>query len=243
MGRRNAIIEADLDDQDGLDVSEFAENEDDETFGATDAEEFTDDDVVEEVNKMSANQRLALDKSRRQGKAPGARPVSGPQRGRTAKSQAVERTRAPARAREIEWKPVDTLDSPPPMPGMEGRWVRFKIGTDDDQKNFSAKQRGGWVPRKASTVPQGYFPPTLTHSQMGEVIAVGDLIYCERPRSIGLAQRKYFREKLRRQTMAGQRHIKKAQRDDHPIDVEIKRERPSVGYGTKRRARVQDDGE
>jgi hypothetical protein len=234
-GKRNPIIDADIDDD--FDVNEFAERE--EEFGVTDAsdDEFTTDDVADTVRDMSERERAKVNSTRREGRAAPA----GPQRGRTTKAQEVAKARAPARVRDVEWKPSDTLDAPPPMPGMEGRWVRFRVGTEDDQKNFSSKQRGGWEPRKVSTVPKGYFPPTMRHSQLGEVIAVGDLIYCERPRSIGLAQKKYFREKLRRQTLAGQRHIKKVERPDHPIDVDNKYERPSVGYGKKRRVAVQDD--
>lgn len=234
---RNPVIDADLDDDSFNDPTEAAEEaeEFEPEFGSDD--EFTTEDVQEQVRTMSDRQMGQLNKTRRQGQAA----PSGPKRARTTKAQAVQRARAPVRAREVEWKPVDTLDAPPPMPGMEGRWVRFRLGSEDDQKNFSAKQRGGWVPRKVSTVPQGYFPPTMRHSQLGEIIAVGDLIYCERPRSIGLAQKRYFKEKLRRQTLAGQRHIRKVERGDHPIDVQNRRERPTVGYGQKRRVTVQDD--
>jgi hypothetical protein len=237
MARKNAIIEADQDDEFN-DVNELAEGLDDEFEGSDgfSDDELTTEEVEESTRSFSEKQRHQLEKSRKGRAAP-----AGPTRTRATPAQKAAQARAPVRARQEEWKPSDTLDAPPPRVGMEQRWVRFRIGTDDDQKNFSSKQRGGWVVRALTTVPAGYFPPTMRHSQMGEVIAVGDLILCERPRSIGVAQKKYFRDKLRRQTQAGQRHIRKAERSDHPIDVEEKRDRPTVGYGQKRRVSVQSD--
>lgn len=243
--KRNKIIDADLNDDDmDIDPAEFAETEDGEldTFGPEDTGEgeLTDEDVRETVSKMDDRQRANLQNSRRPGRAPAP---TGPKRTHTTAAQAASSKRNPPRAR-AEWKPADTLESPPPRAGMEDRWIRFRIGNDDDQKNFSQKRRSGWVPRTLDTVAEGYFPPTMKHAQLGEIIVVGDLILCERPIEIGVARRRYFKGKLDRQTQAGQRHVRQAQRADHPIEVENTRGRPTIGMGRKRRASVQsDDGE
>ena len=240
MPRRNPIIDADLnEDEDFADPVELAEDE--EEFGPEDTTEgeLTDEDVQDVADRMTERQRAKMQDSRKAGRGP---PPSGPKRARETAAQAANKTRAPQRARE-EWKPADALDAPPPLPGNEGRWIRFRIGNDDDQKNFSAKRRSGWEPRLLSTVPSGYYPPTLKHSQLGEIISVGDLIYCERRLEVGLARKRYFKKKLERQTQAGQRHVRAVEREGHPISVDNPRERPSVGYGRKRRAAVQSDDE
>jgi hypothetical protein len=224
-----------------IDPAEFAETEDGEyeDFGPEDVGdgEMTDEDVRESVTKMSERQRSAIQSSRKPGRA---QAPTGPKRTHTTTAQAAHTKRNPPRVR-AEWKPADSLDAPPPLPGNEARWIRFRVGNDDDQKNFSQKRRSGWVPRTLDTVQEGYYPPTMKHAQLGEIIAVGDLILCERPMEIGIARRRYYKAKLDRQTQAGQRHIRQAERSDHPIDVEHTRGRPTVGMARKRRAPVQGD--
>jgi hypothetical protein len=238
MPRRNPIVQADLDDEEFVNPTEFAEEEEEE-FGADDVMDGdpTDEDVQDELRKMDQRTRDATQKSVRRGGAP---TPQGPKRTRETAQQAAAKTRNPARGRE-EWKPDATLEAPPPLPGNEGRWIRFRIGHgEEDQKNFSSKRRGLWEPRKLSTVPQGYYVPTMKHSQLGEIIAVGDLIYCERPLSVGLARRRYFAKKLQRQTQAGQRHVRHAEREDHPIESRLTRG-VSRGFGKKRRVAPQED--
>lgn len=235
MGR-NKIIEADLDEED-FDPTEFAEEEEGGEYDAGTDDDLTEEDVQEELRNMGEREVAAVSKSRQRGRAPDAAAA----RSRATPAQKAAKTRAPVRARVEEWKPADTLDAPPPMPGMEGRWVRFRIGNEDDHKNVSKMMRQGWKPRELSTVPKGYFPPTFKHAQLGEIIAVADLMYCERPRSMGIAQKKYVRAKLARMVDAGRRHVRNAERDDHPIEVTDRHQVRTGVYGKKRRATVQDD--
>lgn len=235
MPRTNKIVQADLDDEEFHDAAELAEDaEIDDEFDSHDVEEMTDEDVQEEVRNMSERQIAAVSRSRQRGRAPDA-PAA---RSRTSTAQKLNKAREPVRARVVEWKPADALDAPPPMPGMEGRWVRFRIGNEEDHKNVSKMLRQGWVPRKIETVPKGYHPPTFKHAQLGDIIAVADLMYCERNREIGIAQKKYVRAKLARMMQAGNSRIRNVEREGHEIEVTNRR---SHSYGKKRRAVAQDD--
>ncbi len=82
---------------------------------------------------------------------------------------------------EAEWSRPSELDAPKPRTGYTQRWIRIKLGTEDDSRNSMRKFREGWLPRQLDTVPEGYAPPTFSHSRLGNVIGVEDLILCEMP--------------------------------------------------------------
>lgn len=235
MAKRNLIIEADERDDDVADTStDLNDAEEGDDFDPT-VEELTDEDVVAEVRKMDNESQARVNKSRHQGSAAGATRQRGtPQR-------AASKARNPVRARPVEWRETESLDAPTPRPGMEQRWVRFQIGTEEDAKNMTRKMRNYWAPRTIDSIPEGFFPPTVRHAQLGSVIGVGDLILCERPREVGISRKKHFAGKLKRQTQAGQRHVRNVEQEGHEIEVTNRRERPTVGYGPKRRVKVQDD--
>lgn len=229
MATRNPIIEADYEDDSSL--PPLGEDED----AVFEVGELTDEDVQEEMAAFDERKRAEVDRSRQRGRGPARA-----HKGHDTPAKTAERARTPVREKAVTWRPVDSLDAPPARTGMEQRWIRYQLGSDNDPRNWSRKTRDGWVPRKLDTVAQSYVPPTIRHGQLGEVIGVGDLILCERPREIGVARRKYFRDKTARQRSAAERrHIDRAERSGHPIEVEHPHEAPSVGRG--RRVAVQDD--
>jgi hypothetical protein len=84
-------------------------------------------------------------------------------------------------AHDSPWERPSELQAPKPRPGFTQRWIRIRVGNDDDVKNSMRKFREGWIPRGLDTVPEGYAPPTFLHSRLGNVIGVEDLILCEMP--------------------------------------------------------------
>lgn len=245
MGRRNAIIDSynDLEDENEFeelsqDESEETEDEQaDEFLEDADMNELTDEEALDEVEEFDDAQRQEVERSRTRGKAStrGQRPA------RETAAKKAARARAPEREREVSWQPANTLDAPPPLPGMEQRWIRFQLGDKNDPRNWSRKMRERWAPRKLDTVPSQHMPPTLTHTQLGEVVGVGDLILCHRPREIGLSRKKFFKQKTQRQlATAERRHVDRVERDDHAIQSKVRREAPTVGRG-RRKATAQED--
>lgn len=238
MARKNRIVEA-FDEEENLDTPEVSEDDLDEELEA-EAGEFL---AYEQGNKFSDEEVLDLAETRHnqeRGQKRKQRTDARDTRRRTTAASAQEAARDPIRERDIQWQPASSLEAPPPLPGMEQRWIRFQNGDKNDPRNWSRKMREGWVPRKLDTVPAGFVAATIKHA-MGEVIGNEDLILCERKLEIGAARRRHFDLKtLRQQAAVRRQHVDKVERNGHGIDVEEKRSKPTVGRGT-RRPQVQGD--
>lgn len=99
---------------------------------------------------------------------------------------------------EAEWTRPSELEAPEPRPGYTQRWVRIKLGTEDDARNSMRKFREGWLPRPLDSCPEGYVPPTFLHSRLGNVIGVEDLILCEMPIKKALQRNAHYEAKKNR---------------------------------------------
>lgn len=96
---------------------------------------------------------------------------------------------------EADWSRPSELEAPKPRAGFTQRWIRVRLGNDEDARNSMRKFREGWLPRQLDTVPDGYSPPTFFHSRMGNVIGVEDLILCEMPIKKALQRNAYYKAK------------------------------------------------
>lgn len=243
--QNNKIIEAGnrLDAEDEALLNEPFDGEEDENEDGTDYDpaDVDVDTMLEAVNNLTERQRAAVDSTRKRGHAPHATQKS------VHAGRAKQEGREPKqRDRQTEWRPADTLFAPPPRPGYEHRWIRIRLGEKDDPRNFQKKFREGWKPISLSSVSEDLEPPSITFGRFGDVVAVSDLVLCERPIAIGLSRKKYFAKRLARQlASADRRHVNKVQREDHRIMGGAKADmKPSVGRGTRGRAApVQDDAE
>lgn len=238
--RRNPIIEAGarLDAEDEALLDEVDAEDEGQLYDPNDVDV---DTMLEAVNNLDERQRRALDATRKAGRAP-ARTQAQAHTGR-----AKQERRVPTgRDRPLEWRPSDTLFAPEPRPGMENRWIRVRLGEKDDPRNFEKKFREGWKPVSLDSVPSDLMPPTMNYGRFGAVVAVSDLVLCERPVEIGLSRKRYFAQRLARQlASADRRHVNKVQREDHVIRGGARADmKPSVGRGVRnRQAPVQDDNE
>ncbi len=240
----NPIIEAGnrLTDEDHAlldeDLTDSDENEEAREY---DTDDVAVEDMIEAVERLAPAAKARIDATRKKGTAPYKNAPAHTTRARQESREPV------ARARVGDWNPADTLYAPPPRPGMEQRWIRIRLGEKDDPRNFQKKFREGWKPVKLSDVPEDIQPPTSQFGRFGEVVAVSDLVLCERPVEIGIARKRYFAKRLQRQLLsADRRHVNRVQRDDHVIVGGAKSDmKATVGRGTRNRAQtpVQDDGE
>lgn len=240
MAKRSKIADA-FEELETPEISEDEQDEANEFIGDTfladaDADELTDEEVAAEVERLDEHKRQLMERSRTRGKAdPKART------GRQSKAQAEAAARNLQREREVQWAPANSLDAPPPQPGMEQRWIRTELGNKNDPKNWARKTRERWVPRRLDTVPASYAPPTLAHATLGEVICIDGLVLCERPFELGLARKKYFDQRnLRQQAAAARQRLDQVHGDGRKVTVEDRADLPTtIGRG-KRRPTVQE---
>jgi hypothetical protein len=240
LKNKNPIIEAGnrLNDEDEALLDAELSDEDSEDGQDYDPADVDVDTMLEAVEKLTPAARRQLDATRKRGQSPHKQTSVHQGRNRQ------ERREPNARERASEWRPADTLFAPAPKPGMENRWIRIRLGEKDDPRNFQKKYREGWTPIKLSDCSEDLEPPSMSFGRHGDVVAVSDLVLCERPLAIGLSRKKHFRQRLERQLRsADRRHVNKVQRDDHVIRGGARIEKPTVGRGTRNRTPVQDDGE
>lgn len=111
---------------------------------------------------------------------------------------------------DIDFSPAN-LDTKniPPRDGYDQRWVRTKIGSEDDPKNIYRATNQGWVPRLADTVKSGRY--VMQVDLNGEnVIGLHDLVLMERPQEIS-DKYKAYEQKL------ADDQIKSAELDIHQV--------------------------
>jgi hypothetical protein len=138
---------------------------------------------------------------------------------------------------EDDWARSAELEAPEPRPGFTQRWIRIKLGNEEDARNSMRKFREGWLPRQLDTVPAGHAPPTFSHSRLGNVIGVEDLILCEMPIRKALQRNAYFQAKRDRMIEGIENDLRNVQSGGPRIA------RTAKTQVTKRRLRVPDPGE
>lgn len=107
--------------------------------------------------------------------------VERPDDQRTSEQDALASYGVAADAHDSAWHRPTELEAPPARPGFTQRWIRIRMGNDDDVSNSTRKFREGWLPRDAESVPAEYLPPTIRHARLGNLIGVADLVLCEMP--------------------------------------------------------------
>jgi hypothetical protein len=138
-------------------------------------------------------------------------------------------------AHDEPWKLPAELDAPKPRDGYTQRWVRIRVGNNEDSKNSMKKFREGWLPRSVETVPAGYAPPTFLHPRLGDVIGVDDLILCEMPIKKAMQRNAYYRSRADRMIQGISSDLRNVDRHGPRIDHSAKTQ------VTKRRLRVPTD--
>lgn len=90
-----------------------------------------------------------------------------------------------------------SLEAPAPRPGMKQRWVHVGSEGRWDAKNWSRKQREGWQPRQANTVPKSFQVPRHDTGRFAGCIGVEGMILCEISQARAKKRRDYYAEKNR----------------------------------------------
>ena len=158
-----------------------------------------------------------------------------PEDNRTAEQDVADSMGFEIPSAEAEWTRPSELEAPEPRTGFTQRWVRIKLGNEDDARNSMRKFREGWLPRQLDTVPKGYAPPTFSHSRLGNVIGVEDLILCEMPIKKALQRNAFYKAKQDRMIEGIENDLRNVARGGPRIHSDSKTQ------VTKRRLRVPTD--
>lgn len=96
------------------------------------------------------------------------------------------------------WQPLPFTAAPPPRPGMEQRWVRCRLGTENDVANTLKRQQQGWKPRAGDTVPPQFSMMRRDFDKFSSVIQNQDCVLMERPVEYGRKMREIISTQTRR---------------------------------------------
>lgn len=97
----------------------------------------------------------------------------------------------------MDWRPPETLETPPAPAGWHYTWVRTSVAGIDDADNIRKMLNQGWRPVPASEAPKGYFPPTISDERFAggiAVIGVRDMILCKIPMKMKRQRDAYYQK-------------------------------------------------
>tara|TARA_R100001594_G_scaffold150490_1_gene211904 strand:- start:1954 stop:2436 length:483 start_codon:yes stop_codon:yes gene_type:complete len=141
-------------------------------------------------------------------------------------------TRETTSRAKTAWKPASILDAPPPRDGMSQKWVSTSILGQDVSHHVLKRQREGWTPRPADTVPSNFPTPTLEHGKWKGCIGIEGMVLCEMPVEMVESRREYYSGKAREQMAFTERELSQAERAGGiPIDRQY--DTSSEGGGRK----------
>lgn len=108
----------------------------------------------------------------------------------------------------MSWESPALLDTThiPARPGYVQRWVRTKLGGQDDQNNVFRKINQGWKPRPLDSVPKGQYVPHVDFNGVN-VIGIHGNILMERPVEIHEKHAAYNRQQANNQMVAAKNNL------------------------------------
>lgn len=113
----------------------------------------------------------------------------------------------------INFNAGSVLPEIPARPGMQQRWVTYRLqGQDNPQNLMKRVQQQRWRPRKPDEATENFL--RTQHPVLGDVIATHDCILMERPVRFGQAEQAHVDELTAHQSTAVRERVKNFQREN-----------------------------
>ena len=130
--------------------------------------------------------------------------------------------------RRKPWAPPSQLDAPPAPAGFKHSWIRAESVGQMDQKNESARLRGGWEFVRADEYPDVQWP-AIDSGRYNGVIAVGGLMLARIPKETVKEREAHFAQVTQ-------------DKDDAIANDPLKDQHPSMPISNERSSRVTFGG-
>jgi hypothetical protein len=131
-------------------------------------------------------------------------------------------------ARQMAWRPPETLPSPDPRDGVTHRWVRTSMMGSADAANISSKLREGYEPCKAEDYPELMMHAT-TEGRFKGNIEVGGLVLCKIPTEFLRQREDYYANQNKAQMESVDNNF---MRDNDPRMSKFSEKSTKVSFGS-----------
>ena len=105
------------------------------------------------------------------------------------------------KTRRNPWRPVRSLETPPPPEGYTYRWIRESMLGQEDRANVSRRLREGWELVRKDEYPD-FEAPVIESGKYEGIFGVGGLILARIPEETVAERTAYFAERSADQMQA-----------------------------------------
>jgi hypothetical protein len=131
-------------------------------------------------------------------------------------------------ARQMAWRPPETLPTPDPRDGVTHRWVRTSMMGTADAANISSKLREGYETCKAEDYPELMMHAT-TEGRFKGNIEVGGLVLCKIPTEYLRQREEYYANQNKSQMESVDNNF---MRDNDPRMSKFSEKSTKVSFGS-----------
>ncbi len=99
-------------------------------------------------------------------------------------------------------KDEGVLPEIPAREGFDKRWIRTRIGGEDDPRNLAKAFNKGWRRRDPATIPPNIGAPTTYVEGVGESVGMSGMFLAERPKKLSAVHKRRVDDRTNAQMAA-----------------------------------------
>lgn len=135
------------------------------------------------------------------------------------------------------WRRPSALDAPEPQPGYVQRWVRYRMGNQEDADNLDKMMEQGWRPVERSTKRRGHELTADLRGKYGQYIVKRGLILMQMPEKLSAQRNRFYDRKRKQMTESIDRSLFKLNNRVMPLLEPMRKTRTTK---VARRGRLDD---